>query len=57
MWRHGNLPPLNFTDNCGATIAQVGGLGSGPFFPVGNTVETYVAIDSFGNTIRLLYSE
>lgn len=43
-------PPLNFTDNCGATIAQVGGLGSGAFFPVGNTVETYVATDSFGNT-------
>ena len=42
-------PPLNFTDNCGATIAQTGGLGSGSFFPVGSTVETYVAIDSFGN--------
>ena len=48
--------PLNFTDNCGATIAQVGGLGSGSFFPWAIQWK-HVAIDSFGNTdaVRLLY--
>ena len=41
--------PLNVTDNCGANLTQISGLGSGAFFPIGNTVETYVAVDSFGN--------
>lgn len=38
-------------DNCpGATTAQTEGLGSGSFFPVGTTTETYTITDLSGNT-------
>lgn len=39
------------TDNCeNVQIELTGGLGSGAFFPVGTTVETYTATDEAGNT-------
>jgi len=44
-----NMPTA--TDNCGVTqLIMTDGLGSGSFFPVGTTVETFVAKDAAGNT-------
>jgi hypothetical protein len=38
------------TDNCGVTeIVQTEGLGSGAMFPVGTTIETFIARDEAGN--------
>ncbi len=42
---------VSATDNCpGETVAQIAGLASGSSFPVGMTVNTYVATDASGNT-------
>lgn len=39
------------TDNCpDAVTERTGGLGSGAFFPVGTTTETYTVTDASGNT-------
>ncbi|HEX2898333.1 MAG TPA: HYR domain-containing protein, partial [Bacteroidia bacterium] len=39
------------TDNCpGVTVAQTAGLSSGSTFPVGNTLNTFVATDASGNS-------
>jgi hypothetical protein len=39
------------TDNCGVTeLSMTAGLGSGSFFPVGTTIETFVAKDAAGNS-------
>ena len=38
------------TDNCSATVTQTAGLPSGSVFPVGTTVNTFVATDPQGNT-------
>lgn len=39
------------TDNCGVTeLIMTAGLGSGSFFPVGTTIETFVAKDAAGNS-------
>ena len=45
-----NYSAILTSDNCAASLSQISGLGSGAFFPIGTTVETYVAIDSFGNS-------
>ncbi|MDY8134625.1 HYR domain-containing protein [Aquimarina sp. 2201CG5-10] len=37
-------------DNCGATIAQTGGLASGSLFPVGTSTIEYTATDASGNS-------
>jgi hypothetical protein len=43
-------PPVG-TDNCpGAFTLQTGGLGSGSFFTVGTTTETYTVFDAAGNS-------
>jgi hypothetical protein len=50
-----NIPQA--TDNCpGVTIAQTTGLGSGSFFPVGNTINTFIATDGSGNTASYSFS-
>ncbi|RKX18765.1 MAG: hypothetical protein DRP35_08760, partial [Candidatus Zixiibacteriota bacterium] len=38
------------SDNCNATITQISGLPSGSDFPLGNSLITYVASDTAGNT-------
>ena len=39
------------SDNCtGSTSVQVAGLGSGSFFPIGSTVETFEVTDASGNS-------
>ncbi len=39
------------TDNCpGASTVIISGFGSGGFFPVGTSTETYEVTDAFGNT-------
>lgn len=43
-------PPVG-TDNCpNATTSITSGIGSGGFFPVGITTETYTVTDAYGNT-------
>ena len=43
--------PAVGADGCsGATTALTGGLGSGSFFPVGTTTETYTVTDAVGRT-------
>ncbi len=43
--------PAFATDNCGTpTITQIAGLPSGSTFPVGTTLNTFVAEDASGNT-------
>jgi large repetitive protein len=41
-----------FWDNCNATLTRTAGLASGSFFPVGSTVQQFVATDAAGNTAR-----
>jgi len=44
-----NMPTA--TDNCGVTeLKMTDGLGSGSFFPVGTSIETFVAKDAAGNS-------
>jgi len=46
-----NYPAPGVDDNCGiASVVQLEGLGSGSFFPVGVTTETYEVIDVSGNS-------
>jgi len=46
-----NYPAPDTDDNCGvASVNQTEGLGSGSFFPVGVTTETYEVIDISGNS-------
>ena len=46
-----NYPAPTTDDNCGvASVVQLEGLGSGSFFPVGETTETYEVIDVSGNS-------
>jgi len=46
-----NYTPPEGTDDCtNPTTTQTAGLGSGAFFPVGTTTETYEVIDESGNT-------
>ncbi|MGB6034949.1 MAG: HYR domain-containing protein, partial [Cryomorphaceae bacterium] len=46
-----NYTPPEGTDGCSVpTTSQTAGLGSGAFFPVGATTETYEVIDESGNT-------
>ena len=43
-------PPVG-TDNCpNPTTSITAGIGSGGFFPVGTTTETYTVTDTYGNT-------
>ncbi|MCH2215081.1 MAG: HYR domain-containing protein [Flavobacteriales bacterium] len=43
-------PPVGI-DNCSSPITvQIAGLGSGAFFPIGTTTETYEVVDLSGNT-------
>ena len=49
-------PPLA-TDNCSAVeIIRTGGLGSGSAFPIGTTIETYLARDDFGNALSCSFA-
>jgi len=46
-----NYPAPTTDDNCGvASVIQLEGLGSGSFFPVGETTETYEVNDVSGNS-------
>jgi hypothetical protein len=46
-----NYPAPIVDDNCGiASVIQLEGLGSGSFFPVGVTTETYEVLDVSGNS-------
>jgi len=46
-----NYAPPATDDNCGvASVNLINGLGSGSFFPVGSTTETYEVIDVSGNS-------
>jgi len=46
-----NYPLVTSVDNCpGETIVQIAGLPSGSTFPLGSTVNTFVASDTSGNT-------
>lgn len=44
------------TDNCGATVAQIGGIASGGFFPTGVTVQTFEATDAAGLTQQCTFT-
>jgi uncharacterized repeat protein (TIGR01451 family) len=45
------------TDNCaGASTSQTAGLGSGAFFPVGVTTETFEVTDGSGNTAQCSFT-
>ncbi|MES2795993.1 MAG: HYR domain-containing protein, partial [Bacteroidota bacterium] len=41
---------ITATDNCSAIITQTAGLPSGSIFPIGITINTFVATDPSGNT-------
>jgi len=42
---------VSSTDNCsGDTLLQISGLASGSAFPIGTTVNTFVAVDASGNS-------
>ncbi len=44
-------------DDCpGATTEQIAGLGSGSFFPVGTTTETYEVTDASGNQVSCSFT-
>ena len=45
-----SYPIVSATDACGVTYTQIAGLGAAGAFPVGPTVETWVATDPGGNT-------
>lgn len=50
------FPPFG-TDNCiGAITTQTAGLGSGPIYPVGTTVNTFQVVDVSGNTASCSFS-
>jgi hypothetical protein len=40
---------ITATDNCGYTIQQTSGFGSDSLFPIGTTLNTFVATDAAGN--------
>jgi len=41
----------NYLDNCaGLDVIQIAGIGTGLFYPVGTTVNTFVVSDLYGNT-------
>ncbi len=49
--------PPEGTDNCpDPTTSLIAGLGSGAFFPVGTTTETYEVIDLSGNTAQCSFT-
>lgn len=40
-----------YLDNCaGFTVNQIEGISSGLFYPVGNTINTFVVVDAYGNS-------
>ncbi len=41
---------VSATDNCSATVSKTSGLASGEIFPIGETINTFVATDNPGNT-------
>jgi len=41
---------ITATDNCSATVSQIGGLPSGSIFPAGNTLNIFIATDAAGLT-------
>jgi hypothetical protein len=41
---------LSVTDNCSVTVVQTSGLPNGSIYPVGTTLNTFVATDASGNT-------
>lgn len=47
--------PVLFSDNCSATLTQTSGLSSGSFFPVGATVNSFVATDPAGNNVTCTF--
>ncbi|MCZ4409866.1 HYR domain-containing protein [Cryomorphaceae bacterium 1068] len=52
-----NYTPPEGTDNCpDPTTTQIAGLGSGAFFPVGTTTETYEVVDLSGNTAQCSFT-
>ncbi len=44
------------TDNCTATVTQTSGLPSGSLFPVGTTVNTFIAADASGNSVTCSFN-
>jgi subtilisin-like proprotein convertase family protein len=51
-----NYGNLTVSDNCpGATLTQTSGSGSGAFYPIGTSTETFVATDAAGNTAELSF--
>ncbi len=47
-----DYPEITASDNCGATLSQIAGLGPDALFPVGTSTETWVVTDASGNTSK-----
>lgn len=50
LFKDGEGYGITAKDNCNVSISQTAGLPSGSFFPVGTTINTFVATDASGNT-------